>query len=57
MRTAIFIGLFTIASAISNESVFNATRDADSLLLSVIAGILIGMDISEYVLNMIKDWK
>ncbi len=58
MRTAIFVGLIAIASAILNEPVFTVGDNSlDTAVLSILCGIFIGMDVVEYIVKIRKDEK
>jgi len=45
MRTAIFLGLFCIASAINNSAVFVDDVSSDSILLSIMFCVFIASDL------------
>lgn len=54
MRTAIFLGLITIASAINKESITNENVISFIAILSM---IMMAMDLAEFFHKITKKWQ
>ena len=54
MRTSIFLGLFTIASALKGTTVFNTSFDMDSTAIGLFFGLFLALDILDAIKNYSK---